>query len=114
MNLFIPAIATKMKLTAPWKFAFYFEQRNRTMEQSLRDHGYQLKPKFHTWHDEGKFLGDVTLPIDTTLSVSRIYIRLGQKGFDSITFVAKSPDGVKGRFWVKLEDANKIQMEVVP
>lgn len=102
-----------MKLTAPWTFTFYYEYRNTTMESSLRENGYKLGPQSHSWTDEGRNLGQVTLPVGTQLTVKRIYIRTGQKGFDSITFIAKNDEGIKGRFWVKLEDANKIEMEIV-
>lgn len=63
----------------------------------------------------------VTLRAGTLLKVERIFIRQGMKGFDSVTFRAtewvthpgdpleKTPKSKKSlRFWVKLDDANKI------
>lgn len=67
----------------------------------------------------------LTLPADTVLVLDRIYIRKGKDGFDSITFQVESSPlvGLKGtgkkgflsgkvRFWVKLEDANRIECEL--
>lgn len=45
-----------------------------------------------------------TIPKDSILSVDRIYIRKGSRSFDSVTFRWN-----KNRFWVKLDDANKIE-----
>ena len=45
------------------------------------------------------------------LSVDRIFIRNGMPDYDSVTFRIRShPEQkkLKGRFWVKLDDANKI------
>jgi hypothetical protein len=61
------------------------------------------------------------------LVVDRIYIRNGQSDFDSMTFsvydgpmtnlVAKARGGTwtgrAPRFWVKLEDANGMEVEIV-
>ena len=68
--------------------------------------------------------GQCTLPKGTVLTVDRIYIRKGAEDFDSISFfITKAEDTrfkvnkedkkrafKKGRirFWVKLDDANKI------
>jgi hypothetical protein len=59
---------------------------------------------------------DVTLPKDTILKVDRIYIRQGSEDFDSVTFrISDCPnkDLIKKRFWVKLDDANKLEFEPV-
>ena len=83
------------------------------MENSLRRHGFALLKHNNFWTDECKLLGRVTLPVDTELNVQRIYIRVGQNGFDSVTFCAKHKDGLKGRFWAKLNDVNTIEMEII-
>jgi hypothetical protein len=53
---------------------------------------------------------DCSLPKGTILTLDRIYVRKGKAGFDSISFIIhKCPiKGIKGRFWVKLEDANTL------
>jgi hypothetical protein len=49
------------------------------------------------------------------LSVDRIFIRAGSEQYNSVTFRAEVQHlGVvrKVRFWVRLEDANKLEYEV--
>lgn len=134
MKLFIPAISTKLVLTQPWTFTLFGEGRNYKFidalyksrafteflpEMKLDADGYPVR--LFTYN--AKELCDLTLPIGTELIVSRVYIRLGQKSFDSITFngsvnvinsITKKPIKVKGRFWVKLADANTMEVSVTP
>jgi hypothetical protein len=65
----------------------------------------------------------LTLPEGTILTPDRYYIRQGANGFDSVTFRLQKPDGKQpkgapkpptGRFWVKLDDANRIEFEIPP
>ena len=135
MNLYIPAIGTKMVLTEPWTFMLFSEDRNNKFIDTLYTSRafYDVLPKLKLDSDgtpthrrysyEAREFCNFTLPTGTQLSVSRVYIRLGQKEFDSITFNAsvdvihpttKKPTKVKGRFWVKLTDANTIKMDVLP
>lgn len=60
----------------------------------------------------------VTFPKGSILKVSRIYIRNGQKNFDSMTFFVKFPKDFipkklsgRKRFWAKLENCNNIEFE---
>ncbi len=66
------------------------------------------------------------LPPETVLSVDRIYIRKGVGDFDSVTFLISdcpdkrfAPKKARGflpggcRFWVKLDDANGMECDVV-
>lgn len=77
----------------------------------------------HTVHD---YYFPMTLPAGTVLSVDRIYIRKGVGDFDSITFLITdcpdkrfAPKKARGflpggcRFWVKLDEANRIECDVV-
>lgn len=105
MKLYIPALGDHLKLTAPWTFSLYAEYRNESLFSHLglpfaRGYGRNL-PKTH-----------VTLSTGTELGIDRIYIRRGNKEFDSITFNLL---GVKGkgrvRFWAKLSDVNTIEFE---
>ena len=124
MNLYIPAIGTKMVLTEPWTFKLWYEGRNTKFIDTLKTHFYNITdPKKHdNYWAMTQELCDFTLPTGTQLSLARIYVRLGQKQFDSVTFNAswelispktKKMTKIKGRFWAKLADANTIKMEVL-
>jgi len=109
MNLFIPPLGTTITLIEPWKFKLYGEYRNSSMFDYLK-----LKYPHHDWI-QNRYRPqsiDVELPVGTNLKFDRIYIRKGQKGFDSVTFflITNEKNQTKGRkrFWVKLEDVNKI------
>lgn len=129
MNLFIPAIATKMVLTEPWTFTMYMETRNNKLIGELLRYGWDIrKPErdeegYYKYAWDARVLGPCTFPAGTWLSVDRIYIRKGQNDYNSISFNmhldhfdvrTQKKVRIKGRFWVKLADANKIQMEVLP
>jgi hypothetical protein len=96
------------------------------------NHDYQLWLKERREHslkiqETGVKEIQVTLLAGTTLKVDRIYIRKGLKDFSSITFFAEGLGEVeimRGygwskkkskqkslRFWVKLSDCNKIEIE---
>jgi len=105
VKLFIPALGTHLTLEEDWYFVLYHESRNRKLWETLigNYNSYQ-KP-----YGNPAVTMPVVLPKGTVLTVSRIYIRQGQTNFDSITFNCKVPNSrIKGRFWVKLEDANHI------
>jgi hypothetical protein len=116
----IPSIGTELVLEEDWTFTLHSESRNDKFWQNyVRVHPEQpgimnqeATKNEWGWIDRRKDHNiDVILPKGTVLKVSRIYIRNGLDRFDSITFTAsKCPiKGVKGRFWVKLEDANTIR-----
>lgn len=114
MKFNIPTIGTMLKLSHKWTFALYDEYRNSKLWESWIKQNpnpkYLIKPpNKNLYGDSGKAI-QVSLPKGTILNLSRIYIRQGKKEFDSITFSIKEcPEKYKGRFWVKLDDANKIQ-----
>jgi hypothetical protein len=105
MKLYIPALGDHLRLTAPWAFKLYNEYRNEALYKHLG-----LEQPMYRY---GQLTGTlVSLPAGTELGIDRIYIRRGNKEFDSITLNLL---GVKGRgrvrFWVKLRDANMIEFE---
>jgi hypothetical protein len=122
MKLFIPAIATKLVLTQPWTFHLFYERRNSAFIETLRRHYHNIKTPPNTYYGQSHDIGEFTLPVGTKLSVSRVYIRLGQKEYNSVTFLINyevfSPKlekdvKVKGRCWMKLDDVNKMEVDIV-
>lgn len=107
MKLFIPTIGTKIELTENWYFTLHEERRNSVLWKAV------MGKEIDRWDCHG--FVTTLLPAGTVLSISRIYIRQGLKGFDSISFIIKSCPNkkMKGRFWAKLEDVNKIEFETV-
>jgi len=118
MNLFIPTIGTKLRLSSDWSFRIQNEKRNQNLIEGAMDVSYDSR-----WGVTTKY--DLTLPEGTVLTVDRIYIRNNKGEYDSITFLIDScPEerfesnrnhfGKKGfRFWAKLNDANQIECEIV-
>lgn len=115
-----------------WKFTLYQEHRNESL------YGYVGKPLLPDhcrtyWDDyvggEKAFRAGcrelksivVELPAGSVLTIDRTYVRKGAGDFDSVTFIlngAKLP-GKKGanarvRFWVKLDDVNSGNPELLP
>jgi len=121
MKLFIPPLGTQLELEAPWTFGLYQEYRNDDFVGKLRYPGrYSIpipKANQYGYTLDGVKLCDFTLPIGTKLKVARIYIRAGQKGFDSVSFnvnfIATNGQEIKSRFWAKLEDVNKLEASVI-
>lgn len=124
VRLMIPNISATILLAEPWEMTLYKEGRNSKMwnqivhddktsywERSADKVTQDLKDQNVSFSDdEGMLAVPVTFPAETLLSVSRIYIRCGKSHYDSITFNCKKcPDTrLKGRFWAKLRDVNKI------
>ena len=139
MQLYIPQLSDKLKLTNPWTFTLHWEARNRTLVEACLM-PYLTKNKgpaknSDLWYMEGlTYKGtsikttneEITLPAGSILSVDRIYIRQGVKDFNSVTFrlikssastiiisdgsvLAINPKVRSIRFWAKLADANRIE-----
>lgn len=118
IQLFVPALGTRLKLTQPWDFTLYNEHRNASLMALLGDEretvGYEPQPTH------------ATLPPGTVLIIDRYYIRQGLGDFDSVSFrmsgvsaATKATYGSKVtkrqvRFWAKLDDVNKMHVELVP
>lgn len=104
-SLYIPALGTEFTLASNWTFPLYHENRNDGL---LKHFGVEWG---YDWRRDIPKT-EVTLPKGTVLKVHRIYIRSGNKDFDSVTFNASVIAGkkVKGcRFWAKLADVNRIE-----
>lgn len=130
MKLYIPVLGEKLRLTADWMFDLYNESRNSTMMEHLGD------TRTCVWNPAAI---PFTLPAGSVLKTDRIFIRKGSEEFNSITFFlvgektqakilhkagTSFTPGYAGtfqydvkqparpvRFWVKLDDANKIEFE---
>lgn len=99
----IPPLGTEIILAEPWTFMLYKESRNRTLITNL---GLKYEEDYSV-----KKIKEITIPRGSKLSISRIYIRNGLSEFDSVTFYLKKYFGnskIKGRFWAKLHDVNKM------
>ena len=81
----------------------------KAMTESQLDRAYDT---YRATNSRDNYYLKVTFPKGTPLKVDRIYIRNGVQAFDSITFrtTKDCPDKKfrSKRFWVKLNDANKI------
>lgn len=125
MKLYVPRIGDCIRLTDDWTFDLYNEHRNSTLMEFVGD------ARSLAWHAHTSI--PCTIQAGEILKVDRIYIRKGQSEFDSMTFYwmgQKTKGGEKPawynsniirktpsraiRFWVKLDDANKIEFEQVP
>ncbi|WKZ86281.1 hypothetical protein N5B55_04845 [Ralstonia pickettii] len=107
-RLFIPPLGSELILAADWTFSLFAEYRNTALFKALK----LKEPRDKYGCYDPNLSAPVALPAGTTLFVRRYYIRQGMKGFDSVTFSAKI--GKKQhRFWVKLEDANRMEFDFV-
>ena len=105
--LFIPPLGTKIELAEPWTFKLYSEYRNDGLFEFWAlaiPNRYANPPNFV----------ERTIDMGTILTIDRIYIRKGAKGFDSVSFFMKGPNMKKSvRFWAKLEDVNRIMVKAI-
>lgn len=127
MKFNIPSIGDQIRLTSDWEFVLHYECRNNKLWQK-----FSLPIPKWNWHpcpsgrlrnvwklEDGYFTEfEMMLESGTVLTVDRIYIRKGAKGFDSITFNIpkkqnKDSNFAGCRFWVKLHDANSVEFEMV-
>lgn len=111
MKLFIPSVGTKIKLSTDWTFKLISERRNVKFWNSVFD----ANLTGYAWRDQKK---DLTLPKGVVLQIDRVYVRKGpSEDYNSITFYVvnekRSKSKFKGRFWVKLTDANNIECEIL-
>lgn len=136
MILCMPTVGQKVRVLdgQEWTFKLYQERRNEAMyayvgKPLLPDHLRSYYDDFVLGKDgfyatqskpERKSI-EVTLPEGTVLTIDRIYIRKGAGDFDSISFIldgARVPGKVgahaRVRFWVKLDDVNQGNLELLP
>lgn len=129
-TLFVPDIGVEVTLAEDWTFVLYPEQRNAKLWESA---GFpSLGPRWGKNTSEyqvvagenatlylrdvrgNSFTPYVTLPKGTVLKCSRVYIRQNAQTYSSLTWTISScPDtNLKGRFWAKLTDCNKMIIEL--
>lgn len=126
MNVFIPTIGSELILAKACPVTIHSEYRNSSFLSAM---GVAMDQKYinKTYGDlsvENKTLVakykvkvslkevSITIPAGTALKVTRIYIRQGAEDFDSMTFqCAGNKDFPKGRFWLKLTDVNRFNVE---
>lgn len=101
-TLYIPPLGAKLVLAADWNFRLFDEYSNAPMISVMKALDVaRLRNE--------RVFGKGMLPAGTELTLRTYRIRLGQADADRITFTAKV--GKRNyRFWVKLEDANLIQL----
>lgn len=117
MQLYVPEIGDRLRLTKDWTFTLHYEHRNSSLIENFGD-------TFEWRRKSGNGVGTndniVTIPLGTILKVDRIYIRKGLEEWSSISFYAEgigTGSGAFGRpksarFWAKLSDCNKIEFEI--
>lgn len=140
MKLYVPGIGDELRLTVDWTFPLHDEHRNETLMEYLNDPRHNPDDAYSRRYNKKDPL-PATIPAGAVLKVDRIYIRKGLDDFSSITFFwkdARTPGGFREeddwktydrtigkctakktvkiarrpvRFWVKLDDANKIEFE---
>ena len=106
-------IGDTIELAENWTFNLYHESRNYTFAKNYGIVWENYVNNRDTARNEWQYTYDpaeVTLNKGMVLKTSRVYIKNGQKDFESITFnlVPRDRRDLKGRFWVKLTDANNI------
>ena len=130
----IPTLGSRITLTQDWTFTLIGEHRNTTFWNKMHGEPAKDDPVIQTGY--GYYVRDgeryprnlaertTVCPAATILRVDRIYIRSGQKDFDSVSFVCESmpsrtPDEKRaftkkgtpktvGRFWAPLFEVNRI------
>lgn len=112
----IPSIGDLLVLAAPWRFHVVNEHRNATLVAHMGKTvpGRSYYPlgvtEAASWHPLPSTLW-CTIPSGAVLRVSRIYIRNGASGYDSVTFWWKPSPKVKSvRFFARLPDVNKMSV----
>lgn len=129
MRLFIPALKTTLTLSKEWMARIHWESRNISFVANVQ--GYyphtgenfdKLRQLFNiseedlrvknSWRLVDEFV-DINIPKGTKLVVDRIYIRQGVECNNSVTFRIPKTKGSRlyGRFWVKLDNANTMEIE---
>ena len=125
MRLKIPTIGDTIKLVSPWSFVLHEEQRNFTLISHLfpEENVRKSDVTYYWWEGKKMKNRNATLPSGLELAFDRIYLAKVNtaysggtvKDYHSVTFVIKKNSILNNnkqiRFWVKLEDANRIECE---
>lgn len=110
MKLWIPKCGDAVRLDSDWTFTLYDEYRNIDVFDKLVT-GYVRDNA--NYYNTPRKTSQVTLTAGTELVFDRIYIRQNNDEYASVTFMVKDSsidDLVGDRFWVKLDDANTMEL----
>jgi len=102
-RIHIPTVGDKLVLAEPWTFTLYYELRNKKMFEMA----IPVKDREGGGYGKSGNSLQLTFPTGWELKVTRVYIRQGRPGYDSISFMCPY-NGKNVRFWVKLQDVNKM------
>lgn len=108
MKMFMPSLGANISLSEDWEIDLYNEHRNNTFVQTCKTVlGAKIKEQDYLK------VNKVVIPKNSVLTFDRIYLRKGVADYDSVTFTIQHPEfkKLKGRFWVKLTDVNKIEYD---
>ena len=109
MRLHIPKTGDAARLASDWEFPLHADRRNVEFHNAFQGHP-GIGVDWSSWN-ERRYL----LPAGTELVFDRIYIRQDKDEFASVTFIVKDhptrDDLVGERFWVKLDDANRLELD---
>ncbi len=105
MRFFIPEIGTEIELTKDWVINVRYESRNEKI-MSFFDVKYNWRS---TEYDNNDIVGQFTFKKGDVVKVDRIYVRKGAMDYSSVSLTNKKT----GRFWVKLDDFNNLEGNVV-
>ena len=128
-QLFIPPLGSRLRLTQEWSFDLHRELRNHDFREHLGFEDPADRSRMYLIAQTHPRSDHVVLPAGTVLKVDRIYIRKGQDGFDSLSFLIESSPDTRlsvciiteqgrtrrrqTRFWAKLADVNDMVVELL-
>lgn len=121
-----------MRLTEDWNFTLHPGSRNLSLYKQVSPENVEegrygnltIKGSYRSESERDKKKVQASLPSGSILMIDRVYVRQGKSEYSSITFQLKKTsrddidvEDAKGkkfvRFWVKLDDANKVRFEEV-
>jgi len=112
MKMFIPKLGTKLRLQEDWEFSLFCEERNKSLwDMKAGRVGFDAIP----WQVRKHNIALVRLLANDELRVDRVHIRKNQDEKDSVTFkgnVQHHGSFYSCRFWVLLDDFNRMEAEV--
>lgn len=120
----IPRLGDIVTLASDWTFAVINDPRNHMVLQWSGHPEYSAQSYYPLGVTSTSYYGprlnktvQLTIPKGTRLKIDRIYIRKGQRDFDSVTFIAPDLKALQNcskksvRFFAKLDDVNTMVVE---
>lgn len=113
MQMFIPALGVKLRLTKDAEISLMAEKRNERLWDL-----HHAPPSIEAIPMEHRRFNTRLTPLfaGDEFSIERIFIRKDQEGFNSVTVKGYTQHyGVMRfvRFWMFLDDFNKLEAEVI-